>query len=77
MTLLKLKECKNVLWINCKMLKQQYEMMCVCVSLVNKSAGFLEVQSRPPLQRCSSIADEMEIDAEREISLVPVTHVSQ
>ncbi|KAI7814826.1 potassium voltage-gated channel subfamily KQT member 1.1 [Triplophysa rosa] len=44
---------------------------------VNKSAGFLEVQSRPPLQRCSSIADELEIDAERDISLLPVTHVSQ
>ncbi|XP_073715315.1 potassium voltage-gated channel subfamily KQT member 1.1 isoform X3 [Misgurnus anguillicaudatus] len=44
---------------------------------VNRSTGFLEVQSRPPLQRCSSIADEMETDAERDISLLPVTHVSQ
>uniref|UniRef100_A0A672MMD1 Potassium voltage-gated channel subfamily KQT member 1 n=1 Tax=Sinocyclocheilus grahami TaxID=75366 RepID=A0A672MMD1_SINGR len=39
--------------------------------------GILEVQPQPTLQRSSSIADDMETEPEREISLVPVTHVSQ
>ncbi|XP_056098327.1 potassium voltage-gated channel subfamily KQT member 1.1 isoform X2 [Rhinichthys klamathensis goyatoka] len=42
-----------------------------------KKPGIFEVSSRPTLQRCSSIADEMETEPEREISFVPVTHVSQ
>ncbi|XP_073693056.1 potassium voltage-gated channel subfamily KQT member 1.1 [Garra rufa] len=42
-----------------------------------KKPGILEVQPRPTLQRSSSIAEDMETEAEREISLVPVTHVSQ
>ncbi|XP_067293579.1 potassium voltage-gated channel subfamily KQT member 1.1 isoform X2 [Pseudorasbora parva] len=42
-----------------------------------KKSGIFEVASRPTLQRCSSIADDMETEPEREISLVPVTHVSQ
>ncbi|XP_051572134.1 potassium voltage-gated channel subfamily KQT member 1-like isoform X1 [Myxocyprinus asiaticus] len=42
-----------------------------------KSPGFLDVQSRPTLQRSSSFADDMETEAERDSSLVPVTHVSQ
>uniref|UniRef100_A0A671SQY9 Potassium voltage-gated channel, KQT-like subfamily, member 1.1 n=1 Tax=Sinocyclocheilus anshuiensis TaxID=1608454 RepID=A0A671SQY9_9TELE len=42
-----------------------------------KRPGILEVQPRPTLQRSSSIADDMETEPEREISLVPVTHVSQ
>uniref|UniRef100_A0A8C1FXY2 Potassium voltage-gated channel subfamily KQT member 1 n=1 Tax=Cyprinus carpio TaxID=7962 RepID=A0A8C1FXY2_CYPCA len=55
----------------------QSEMMCVfCVSLGRKP-GILEVQPRPTLQRSNSIADDMETEPEREISLVPVTHVSQ
>ncbi len=55
----------------------QSEMMIVfCVSLGRKP-GSLEVQPRPTLQRSSSIADDMETELEREISLVPVTHVSQ
>ncbi|XP_052007447.1 potassium voltage-gated channel subfamily KQT member 1-like [Xyrauchen texanus] len=42
-----------------------------------KSTGFLEVQSRPTLQRSSSFADDVETEAERDSSFVPVTHVSQ
>ncbi|CAM4527455.1 unnamed protein product [Leuciscus chuanchicus] len=42
-----------------------------------KKPGIFEVPSRPTLQRCSSIVDDMETELEREISLVPVTHVSQ
>ncbi|XP_016352582.1 potassium voltage-gated channel subfamily KQT member 1.1 [Sinocyclocheilus anshuiensis] len=42
-----------------------------------RKPGILEVQPRPTLQRSSSIADDMETEPEREISLVPVTHVSQ
>ncbi|XP_067256693.1 potassium voltage-gated channel subfamily KQT member 1.1 [Chanodichthys erythropterus] len=42
-----------------------------------KKSGIFEVPSRPTLQRSSSIADDMETEVEREISLVPVTHVSQ
>ncbi|XP_051558015.1 potassium voltage-gated channel subfamily KQT member 1-like isoform X2 [Myxocyprinus asiaticus] len=42
-----------------------------------KYPGFLEVQSRPTLQRSSSFADDVETEAERDSSLVPVTHVSQ
>ncbi|XP_050971334.1 potassium voltage-gated channel subfamily KQT member 1.1 isoform X1 [Labeo rohita] len=42
-----------------------------------KKPGILEVQPRPTLQRSSSIAEDMETEPEREISLVPVTHVSQ
>ncbi|XP_058637858.1 potassium voltage-gated channel subfamily KQT member 1.1 isoform X5 [Onychostoma macrolepis] len=41
-----------------------------------RKSGILEVQPRPTLQRSSSIADDMETELEREISLVPVTHVS-
>ncbi|XP_042616582.1 potassium voltage-gated channel subfamily KQT member 1-like isoform X2 [Cyprinus carpio] len=42
-----------------------------------KKPGILEVQPRPTLRRSSSIADDMESELEREISLFPVTHVSQ
>uniref|UniRef100_A0A9J8BN02 Potassium voltage-gated channel subfamily KQT member 1 n=1 Tax=Cyprinus carpio carpio TaxID=630221 RepID=A0A9J8BN02_CYPCA len=42
-----------------------------------RKPGILEVQPRPTLQRSNSIADDMETEPEREISLVPVTHVSQ
>ncbi|KAL1271059.1 hypothetical protein QQF64_030075, partial [Cirrhinus molitorella] len=42
-----------------------------------KKPGISEVQPRPTLQRSSSIAEDMETETEREISLVPVTHVSQ
>uniref|UniRef100_A0A8B9J732 Potassium voltage-gated channel subfamily KQT member 1 n=1 Tax=Astyanax mexicanus TaxID=7994 RepID=A0A8B9J732_ASTMX len=44
---------------------------------VKKSPGILEIQSHPPLQRNSSFADDLELEAERDSILLPVTHVSQ
>ncbi|XP_076854057.1 potassium voltage-gated channel subfamily KQT member 1.1 [Brachyhypopomus gauderio] len=44
---------------------------------VKKGMGVLEVQSPPPLQRNSSFADDLEMEAERDSHLLPVTHVSQ
>ncbi|XP_060767805.1 potassium voltage-gated channel subfamily KQT member 1.1 [Neoarius graeffei] len=44
---------------------------------VRQSSGFLEVQSRPPLQRTNSFADDLEMEAERDIFLLPVSHVSE
>lgn len=55
----------------------QFEMMCVLCVYLGKKPGILEVQPRPTLRRSSSIADDMESELEREISLFPVTHVSQ
>uniref|UniRef100_A0A8C2GAQ1 Potassium voltage-gated channel subfamily KQT member 1 n=1 Tax=Cyprinus carpio TaxID=7962 RepID=A0A8C2GAQ1_CYPCA len=55
----------------------QSEMMCVLCVYLGKKPGILEVQPRPTLRRSSSIADDMESELEREISLFPVTHVSQ
>uniref|UniRef100_A0A9J7ZFA0 Potassium voltage-gated channel subfamily KQT member 1 n=1 Tax=Cyprinus carpio carpio TaxID=630221 RepID=A0A9J7ZFA0_CYPCA len=54
-----------------------FEMMCVLCVYLGKKPGILEVQPRPTLRRSSSIADDMESELEREISLFPVTHVSQ
>uniref|UniRef100_A0A8C1HL76 Potassium voltage-gated channel subfamily KQT member 1 n=1 Tax=Cyprinus carpio carpio TaxID=630221 RepID=A0A8C1HL76_CYPCA len=57
--------------------KLKFEMMCVLCVYLGKKPGILEVQPRPTLRRSSSIADDMESELEREISLFPVTHVSQ
>ncbi|XP_053473097.1 potassium voltage-gated channel subfamily KQT member 1.1 isoform X2 [Ictalurus furcatus] len=47
---------------------------CLCLK---QSSEFLEVQSHPPLQRSNSFADDVEMEAERDIFLLPVSHVSE
>uniref|UniRef100_A0A3B4E038 Potassium voltage-gated channel subfamily KQT member 1 n=1 Tax=Pygocentrus nattereri TaxID=42514 RepID=A0A3B4E038_PYGNA len=49
----------------------------VCVFVVKKSSGSLDIQSPPPLQRNSSFADDLELEPERDSLILPVTHVSQ
>ncbi|XP_026992706.1 potassium voltage-gated channel subfamily KQT member 1.1 isoform X2 [Tachysurus fulvidraco] len=44
---------------------------------VQQSSEFLEVQPRPPLQRINSFADDLEMEPERDIFLLPVSHVSE
>ncbi|XP_053349411.1 potassium voltage-gated channel subfamily KQT member 1.1 isoform X1 [Clarias gariepinus] len=44
---------------------------------VKQSSEFLEVQTRPPLQRSSSFTDDLEIEPERDILLLPVSDVSE
>ncbi|KAI1904036.1 hypothetical protein AGOR_G00001550 [Albula goreensis] len=44
---------------------------------VKKHVGLLDVQSSRTLQRNSSFADDLELEAEKESILTPVTHVSQ
>ncbi|KAK3510190.1 hypothetical protein QTP70_026779 [Hemibagrus guttatus] len=44
---------------------------------VRQSSEFLEVHQRPPLQRINSFADDLEMEAERDIFLLPVSHVSE
>uniref|UniRef100_A0A4W4GPG9 Potassium voltage-gated channel subfamily KQT member 1 n=2 Tax=Electrophorus electricus TaxID=8005 RepID=A0A4W4GPG9_ELEEL len=44
---------------------------------VKRGMGVLEVQTPQPLQRNSSFAEDLEIEAERDSLLLPVTHVSQ
>lgn len=53
------------------------EWLNVCAFVVRQSSGFLEVQSRPPLQRTNSFADDLEMEAKRDIFLLPVSHVSE
>ncbi|XP_026793472.3 potassium voltage-gated channel subfamily KQT member 1.1 isoform X2 [Pangasianodon hypophthalmus] len=44
---------------------------------VKQNSEFLAVQPRPPLQRSNSFADDLEMEAERDILLLPVSHVSE
>ncbi|KAF4091031.1 hypothetical protein AMELA_G00032540 [Ameiurus melas] len=44
---------------------------------VKQSSEFLEVLPHPPLQRSNSFADDVEMEAERDIFLLPVSHVSE
>ncbi|XP_035250773.1 potassium voltage-gated channel subfamily KQT member 1.1 isoform X2 [Anguilla anguilla] len=44
---------------------------------VKKSMAFLDIQASQVLKRNSSFADDLELEAERESVLTPVTHVSQ
>ncbi|XP_030650053.1 potassium voltage-gated channel subfamily KQT member 1.1 [Chanos chanos] len=44
---------------------------------VKKGSGLLDVQSHHPLQRNSSFADDLELEAEKESALAPVAHISQ
>ncbi|KAF7687984.1 potassium voltage-gated channel subfamily KQT member 1.1 isoform X2 [Silurus meridionalis] len=44
---------------------------------VRQSSELLEVQPRPPLERNNSFAEDLEMEAERDIFLMPVSHVSE
>ncbi|XP_058237969.1 potassium voltage-gated channel subfamily KQT member 1.1 isoform X2 [Hemibagrus wyckioides] len=44
---------------------------------VQQRSEFLEVHQRPQLQRINSFADDLEMEAERDILLLPVSHVSE
>uniref|UniRef100_A0AAR2M4W5 Potassium voltage-gated channel subfamily KQT member 1 n=1 Tax=Pygocentrus nattereri TaxID=42514 RepID=A0AAR2M4W5_PYGNA len=69
---LSLKSKKLLLYIS---LSSDFEYVCVFV--VKKSSGSLDIQSPPPLQRNSSFADDLELEPERDSLILPVTHVSQ
>uniref|UniRef100_A0AAR2KI85 Potassium voltage-gated channel subfamily KQT member 1 n=1 Tax=Pygocentrus nattereri TaxID=42514 RepID=A0AAR2KI85_PYGNA len=58
-------------------LKVEGDFEYVCVFVVKKSSGSLDIQSPPPLQRNSSFADDLELEPERDSLILPVTHVSQ
>ncbi|KAK1802233.1 hypothetical protein P4O66_021900 [Electrophorus voltai] len=60
-----------------KTLSKQQVKVNVHVFVVKRGMGVLEVQTPQPLQRNSSFAEDLEMEAERDSLLLPVTHVSQ
>lgn len=75
--LVPLHHCMSDHDISIKTPVSQWVRVNVCAFIVKQSSEFLEVQSHPPLQRSNSFADDVEMEAERDIFLLPVSHVSE